>query len=118
LGRSHGWPAGMYSALAGFVEPGESLEQAAAREVLEEAGIEIDELRYVGSQPWPFPASLMVGFSARARTQTIQIDSKELEAARWVTRAELLAPSEPGFFVPRQSSLSGQLIAAFAAGRL
>jgi NAD+ diphosphatase len=118
LGRSPGWPAGMYSALAGFVEPGESLEQAAAREVLEEAGIEIEQLRYFGSQPWPYPASLMVGFSARARTQAIQIDGKELEAARWVTRAELLAPSEPGFFVPRQGSLSGQLIAAFAADRL
>jgi NAD+ diphosphatase len=118
LGRSPGWPAGMFSALAGFVEPGESLEQAAAREVLEESGIEIEQLRYAGSQAWPFPASLMIGFTAQARTRTIQIDAKELEAARWVSRAELLAPTEPGFFVPRQASLSGQLIAAFAAGRL
>jgi NAD+ diphosphatase len=118
LGRSPGWPAGMFSALAGFVEPGESLEEAAAREVLEESGIEIEQLRYVGSQPWPFPASLMVGFTARARTLAIHIDGKELEAARWVSRAELLAPTEPGFFVPRQASLSGQLIAAFAADRL
>jgi NAD+ diphosphatase len=117
LGRSPSWPAGMHSALAGFVEPGESLEQAAAREVLEEVGIEIDELRYVGSQPWPFPASLMIGFMARARTREIHVDGKEIEAARWVSRSELLAPSEQGFFVPGRVSLSGQLIAAFASGQ-
>jgi NAD+ diphosphatase len=118
LGRSPGWPAGMHSALAGFVEPGESLEQAAVREVREEVGVEIDELRYVGSQPWPFPASLMVGFTARARTFEIHVDGNELESARWVSRSELSTPSQPGFFVPGKVSLSGQLIAAFAAGTL
>jgi len=118
LGRSKGWPAGMYSALAGFVEPGESLEQAVSREVLEEVGIEVEALRYAGSQPWPFPASLMVGFVAKARTRTIRVDPHELEAARWVTRAELQAPEAHGFFVPPPFAIAGRLIAAFTAGTL
>jgi NAD+ diphosphatase len=118
LGRSKGWPEGMYSALAGFVEPGEELEQAAAREVLEEAGVITGAMRYAGSQPWPFPASLMVGFVAAARSLEIQVDTHELEAARWVTRAELQAPRAHGFFVPPPYALAGRLIAAFAEGNL
>jgi NAD+ diphosphatase len=119
LGRSRGWPAGMYSALAGFVEPGETLEQGAAREVLEEAGIEIENLQYFGSEPWPFPASLMIGFVADARGSEIRVDSTELEAARWVSRAELNRGPGTEFFVPRpEVSLSGRLIAAFAARRV
>jgi NAD+ diphosphatase len=118
LGRSRGWPAGMYSALAGFVEPAESLEAAVAREVLEEVGVEVGELRYAGSQPWPFPASLMVGFVAQARTVEIRIDEQELEAARWVTREQLQRPQEHGFFVPPRFAIAGQLIAAFADGTL
>lgn len=118
LGRSRGWPPGMYSALAGFVEPGESLEHAVAREVLEEVAVEVGPMRYTGSQPWPFPASLMVGFVAEARTQEIRVDTRELEAARWVTRAELQAPASHGFFVPPPFAIAGQLIAAFAAGTL
>lgn len=118
LGRSRGWPAGMYSALAGFVEPGESLEAALAREVMEEVGVEVGALRYMGSQPWPFPASLMVGFVAQARTFEIKIDEQELESARWVTREQLARPQDHGFFVPPPFAIAGQLIAAFADGTL
>jgi NAD+ diphosphatase len=118
LGRSKGWPAGMYSALAGFVEPGESLEQAAAREVLEEVNIPIDSLRYVTSQAWPFPASLMMGFVARALARAIRVDEHELEAARWVTRAELAERATLGFFVPSRNALAGRMIEDFAAGEL
>jgi NAD+ diphosphatase len=118
LGRSRGWPAGMYSALAGFVEPGESLEAAVAREVMEEVGVEVGELRYAGSQPWPFPASLMVGFVAQARTHDIRIDEHELEAARWVTREQLQHAQEHGFFVPPRYAIAGRLIAAFSDGTL
>jgi len=118
LGRSKGWPVGMYSALAGFVEPGESLEQAVAREVMEEVSVQVGALRYAGSQPWPFPASLMVGFVAEARSTELRVDEQELEAARWVTRAELQNPREHGFFVPPPFAIAGKLIAAFAAGSL
>ena len=118
LGRSKGWPEGMYSALAGFVEPGETLEQAVARETLEEVGVTLGAMRYVGSQPWPFPASLMLAFVAQAQSEQIRVDTTELEAARWVTRAELQAPHEHGFFVPPPFAIAGQLIAAFAAGTL
>lgn len=118
LGRSRGWPEGMYSALAGFVEPGETLEAAVAREVMEEVGLEVGPPRYAGSQPWPFPASLMVGFVARARTYDIRVDEHELEAARWVTREQLQRSQEHGFFVPPRYAIAGQLIAAFADGTL
>ncbi|HEY2733829.1 MAG TPA: NAD(+) diphosphatase [Polyangiales bacterium] len=118
LARSPTWPVGMFSALAGFVEAGESLEQAALREVREVTGLEIGELQYFGSQPWPFPASLMIGFVARASSREFHVDGKELESARWVSRGQLLAPDSPEFFVPRVGTLSGQIIAAFAAGRL
>ena len=109
----------MYSALAGFVEAGESLEQGAAREVFEEAGIEISDLQYFGSEPWPFPSSLMIGFVANARSTEIRIDHNELEAAKWVSREELKATRRGEFFVPPpEVSLSGRLIAAFADGRI
>ncbi len=116
LGRQPGWPRGMYSALAGFVEAGETLEQAVAREVAEEAGVEVDpaSLRYAGSQSWPMPASLMIGFHARARHDALR-SSDELEDARWVSRAEL-AERRDDFWVPPPATLAGQLIAAFLAG--
>ena len=79
LGRQAAWPEGRYSTLAGFVEPGESLEHAVAREVEEEVGVVVDEVAYFGNQPWPFPASLMVGFFARARTTEISVDGAEIE---------------------------------------
>lgn len=96
LGRQAAWPPGWYSVLAGFVEPGESLEDAVRREVAEETGVAVGDVRYVGSQPWPFPASLMVGFAARARTAEIRRADDELEDARWFTRAEIREQSETG----------------------
>ncbi len=94
LGRSGRWEFPLYSTLAGFVEPGESLEEAVRREVVEETGVIVDEVRYMASQPWPFPASLMLGFRARARTREITIDPKELKDARWFTADEIAAFKE------------------------
>jgi NAD+ diphosphatase len=118
IARSQGWPAGMYSALAGFVEPGETLEEAVAREVLEEVSVEVGAMRYVMSQPWPFPASLMIGYIADARSLELRVDPHELEAARWVTREQLRDPRQHGFHVPPPAALAGQLIAGFVAGTL
>ncbi len=111
LGRQKSWPAGWYSTLAGFVEPGESLEDAVAREVLEESGILVDDVTYHSSQPWPFPASLMLGFFARAKTRDIRIDPSELEDARWFDREALLAigPDDPRRFPPG-TAIAGRLI--------
>ena len=89
LGRQPSWPRPFFSALAGFVEPGESLEEAVRREVHEEAGIEVGSVRYLASQPWPFPASLMIGCLAEALTTEIQIDRHELEEACWFTRDQV-----------------------------
>lgn len=116
LGRQRGWPAGLYSTLAGFVEPGETLEQAVAREVAEESGVLVHDARYVGSQPWPFPASLMLGFMATALTSEIQVDGEELEDARWVSRTALAAPEPHGLVIPPPYSLASKLIARFMAG--
>jgi NAD+ diphosphatase len=89
LGRQARWPAGRYSTLAGFVEPGESLEDAVAREVAEEAGVEVTDVRFRSSQPWPFPASLMVGFHARYAGGEAAVCDQELEDVRWFTREEV-----------------------------
>ena len=89
LGRQSVWPPGMYSTLAGFVESGETIEAAVAREVLEEAGIAVHSVTYVTSQPWPFPANLMIGAVAIAESRDITIDGNELETARWFSKAEL-----------------------------
>ena len=111
LGRKQGWPAGMHSTLAGFVEPGESLEEAVAREVFEETGIAIDEITYHSSQPWPFPASLMLGFHARARSTEISIDPTELEDARWFERRFLLTHQDgEDFRMPRRDSIARRLV--------
>jgi NAD+ diphosphatase len=111
LGRQSRFPPGMYSTLAGFVEPGESLEEAVAREVREEAGVEVEEVRYLASQPWPFPSSLMLGFFARAATTEIRVDSDELEDARWFGREELLAAGEgDAFRLPRRDSIARRLV--------
>jgi NAD+ diphosphatase len=89
LGRQAAWPTGRYSALAGFVEPGESLEEAVAREVLEEAGVRVGTVSYISSQPWPFPASLMLGFCAAYESGEPTIGDQELQDVRWFSRAEL-----------------------------
>lgn len=94
LARAPRFRAGMYSVLAGFVEPGESLEETVAREVREEVGIEIKDIHYFGSQPWPFPNSLMIGFTARYASGDIVIDQNEIEAADWFTKDSL--PPVPG----------------------
>jgi len=91
LGRQPQYPPGRYSALAGFLEPGESIEAAVARELHEEAGIEVADVTYVASQPWPFPSSLMLGCHARALGSELTIDTTELDDARWFTRDEVVA---------------------------
>ena len=91
LGRQPHYPPGRYSALAGFIEPGETIEAAVAREVMEEAGIAVAEVRYVASQPWPFPSSLMIGMHARALEDRLTVDTAELDDARWFSRAEVAA---------------------------
>jgi len=112
LGRQARWPAGRYSALAGFVEPGESLESAVAREVEEEAGIAIGNLRYRSSQPWPFPASLMIGFHADYAGGEPRAVDAELEDVRWFDRAELeaIVSGHTGLHVPPPAAIARRLI--------
>ena len=111
LGRNSRFPPGVHSVLAGFVEPGESLEDTVKREVMEEVGLEVTDIRYHSSQPWPFPSSLMLGFSARAVTLDIQTDQDELETARWFDRAYLrdVTPSDD-FRLARPDSIARRLI--------
>ena len=111
LGRQRRWPPGMYSALAGFLEPGESLEACVQRELMEEAGVTVEDIRYHSSQPWPFPASLMLGFTARAVATEITLHDDELEDARWFTRASLRAALEAGEVrVPGRVSIAWRLV--------
>jgi NAD+ diphosphatase len=107
LGRQTTWPKGRYSTIAGFVEPGESLEDAVAREVMEETGVSVSQVDYHSSQPWPFPSSLMLGFMARASSELIQLNDAELEDARWWSRAQIAA-GEIG--LPPPHSISFRLI--------
>jgi NAD+ diphosphatase len=100
----------MYSTLAGFVEPGESLEEAVARETLEETGVRIAHASYHSSQPWPYPTNLMLGFHADAATDRITVDPHELLDARWFTPAELADPAAHGFELPPPMSIARRLI--------
>ena len=110
LGRQAIWPEGMMSTLAGFVEPGETLEHAVAREVFEEAGITVRNVCYQHSQPWPFPASLMLGFSAEAISDSLTVNHQEIEYANWFSRDEIMKFDEKGMFLPRKLSISRRLI--------
>ena len=112
LGRQARWPKGRYSALAGFVDPGESLEEAVAREVAEEAGVEVDQIRYRSSQPWPFPSSLMVGFHTRYAGGEARTRDAELEDVRWFTRDELraVARGETDLHLPPPVAIARRLI--------
>lgn len=116
LGRQSRFPPGMHSVLAGFVEPGESLEETVAREVMEEVGLSVTDIRYRSSQPWPFPSSLMLGFTARATSFDIETGQDELESARWFDRA-YLRDHTPGeeFRLARRDSIAHRLIAEWIA---
>lgn len=114
LGRQPSWAPGRYSTLAGFMEPGESVEQAVAREVHEEAGIRLGEVRYFGSQAFPFPASLMLGYHAEAVSEDIQRHDNELDDARWFTREELRTELDAGTVsLPPRYAISHRLISAW-----
>ncbi|MBP0482534.1 NAD(+) diphosphatase [Sagittula salina] len=121
LGRSPGWPEGMYSCLAGFVEPGETIEAAVRREVLEESGIRVGRVRYLASQPWAFPSSLMFGCHGAAESDEIRIDPAELEDARWLTREEV-ADSAAGLrtdvLPARKGAIAHFLLNAWLTDRL
>jgi NAD+ diphosphatase len=111
LGRQPVWPEGRWSTLAGFVEPGESIEQAVRREVMEETGVRVDAVSYFGSQPWPLPASLMLGFVGHAETLEIAVDGDEIEDARWFTREDVRAGTADGSLVlPGGISISRSLV--------
>lgn len=111
LGRQKSWPEKRYSVIAGFVEPGETLEQAVAREAYEETGLTLNKIRYYRSQPWPFPQSLMVGFFAETKNSQISLLDKELEEAQWFTREEILEAVKEGELVlPFEYSISRELI--------
>ncbi len=119
LGHNPAWPAGRYSTLAGFVEPGESLEAAVRREVLEEVGVVVGEVTYRGNQPWPFPASLMLGFTALAVDTTVRTDDVEITDARWFTREQLLAAATAGEVVlPGGISIASRLVEHWYGGAL
>lgn len=118
LGRQRGWPRGMHSALAGFIEPGEAIEEAVARETLEEAGLRVREVRFHSTQPWPFPHSLMIGVTCDVENEDESIDPHELESARWFSRDEarqLIAAKHPDAFCPPPFAIAHQLLKSWSA---
>jgi len=121
MGRSPGWPEGMYSLLAGFVEPGETLEAAVRREVFEETAVTVGPVGYLASQPWPFPASLMFGCAGEATSREITIDPREIDDAIWVTRDEMMtafAGQHPIIKPARKGSIAHFLLRNWLADRL
>lgn len=121
LGRSPGWPEGMFSLLAGFVEPGESIEAAVRREVFEEAGVRVGQVDYLASQPWPFPSSLMLGCRGIALGRDLTIDPVEIEAAHWASREDVaaaLAGQHPTILPARKGAIAQFLLANWVADRL
>jgi len=119
LGRQDSWPAGRYSTLAGFLEPGETLEDAVRREVAEETGVVVGEVTYFGNQPWPLPASLMLGFLGRASSDAIAVDGREIQDARWFTRTQMRDEAAAGTLVlPGGVSISRSLVEHWYGGAL
>jgi len=121
LGRSPGWPVGMYSCLAGFVEPGEPIEAAVRREVFEETQVRVGRVRYLSSQPWPYPSSLMFGCHGEALSREIRIDPAEIEDARWFSRDELVeafAGRHPTLKPARKGAIAHFLLWNWLADRL
>ena len=120
VGRQPAFPPGRYSALAGFVEPGESIEEAVARETLEEAGLRIGAVRYVASQPWPFPSQLMIACIAEAQSDALTLDPNELEDAIWVThdeiRAAIARESGARFLAPPPYAIAHTLLSSWLEG--
>lgn len=120
LGRQPQYPPGRYSALAGFVEPGETIEAAVARELKEEAGIDVTNVRYVASQPWPFPSSLMIGAIADAADDRLTIDTTELDDARWFSRDDVVAAlsgaDSPAFLPPPRAAIARTLLERWVDG--
>ncbi len=121
IGRSPGWPEGMFSLLAGFVEPGETIEAAVRREVFEETAVRVGEVGYLASQPWPFPSSLMLGCHGRATSREITVDPVEIEDALWVSREEMMqvfAGAHPRIKTPRRGAIAHFLLRNWLADRL
>jgi NAD+ diphosphatase len=119
LGRQPSWPELWFSTLAGFVEPGETLPDAVRREVMEEVGIEVGDVEFAGSQPWPFPSSLMLGFYATALTHDLTIDHTEIEDARWFTREEITDLTASGeLMLPPRVSISRWLVQSWHGGEI
>jgi NAD+ diphosphatase len=121
VARQHQYPPGRYSALAGFVEPGESIEEAVARELMEEAGVAVGSVRYLASQPWPFPGSLMIGCLAQAESGALRLDPAEIEDGFWVGRDEVLAAlaGDPGapFLAPPPFAIANTLLTRWSEDR-
>ncbi len=121
VGRSPGWPETMYSLLAGFLEPGETVEAAVRREVAEETAVQVGRVDYLASQPWPFPASLMIGCRGFAISDAIEVDPKEIEKAMWITREEMMevfAGNRPDMTPARKGSIAHFLLSNWLADRL